>query len=206
LAADQAAELFGERAHSVAPNAAIDPRDNAVTEICRRLDGIPLAIELAAARAVALGSQEIAARLDERFRLLTGGRRTAGERHQTLRATGDWSYSMLDSRDQLVFARLRVFSAAFHLAPAGGGGAGDGIEAWDVVDALTDLAAKSMIVTEASAGGTRYRLLETMRAYAREQLERKPDIDQWRRRHAMHYASAAETLGPALRGPDELAC
>ncbi|HXY94961.1 MAG TPA: adenylate/guanylate cyclase domain-containing protein, partial [Acidimicrobiia bacterium] len=118
LAVDQAAELFGERAQSVAPGTAVDARDVAVTEICKRLDCIPLAIELAAARVVALGPVDIAARLDERFRLLTGGRRTAVERHQTLRATVDWSFSMLEVREQTVFTRLGVFSGSFDVAAA----------------------------------------------------------------------------------------
>ncbi len=204
LVDDQAAELFGDRARSVAPDAALDAHDAAVAEICRRLDGIPLAIELAAARVVALGPTEIATRLDERFRLLTGGRRTAVERHQTLRATVDWSYSLLEARAQVVFARLGVFSGGFDVEAAEAVASGVGLEPWDVVDAVTDLTGKSMVVSERGPSGTRYRLLETMRAYARERLEQQNDADSWRRRHAEHYALVAENFGPMLRGPDEL--
>ena len=191
-------------AQSVAPTAAVDTHDVAVAEICRRLDGIPLAIELAAARVVALGPAEIAARLDERFRLLTGGRRTAVERHQTLRATVDWSYSMLAPRHQAVFERLGVFSGSFDVAAAEAVASGKDVEPWDVVDAVTDLAAKSMVVTEPGPHGTRYRLLETMRAYARERLDQDAAADSWRRHHAAHYARFTEQVGPALLGLDEL--
>jgi hypothetical protein len=204
LVDDQATELFGERARSVAPDAAIDANDTSVAEICQRLDGIPLAIELAAARVVALGPTEIATRLDERFRLLTGGRRTAVERHQTLRATVDWSYSLLEESAQVVFARLGVFSGGFDVEAAEAVASGAGLEPWDVVDAVTDLTAKSMVVSERGPSGTRYRLLETMRAYARELLDQQADADTWRRRHAGHYADVAETIGPMLRGPREL--
>jgi predicted ATPase/class 3 adenylate cyclase len=205
LVDDQAAALFDERARSVAPDVTIDAHDAAVAEICHRLDGIPLAIELAAARVVALGPTEIATRLDERFRLLTGGRRTAVERHQTLRATVDWSYSLLEASAQLVFARLGVFSGGFDMGAAEAVTSGAGLEPWDVVDAVTDLTAKSMVVSEHGASGTRYRLLETMRAYARERLDQQDDADAWRRRHAAHYADVAETIGPMLRTHDELA-
>src|SRR4029077_14570973 len=109
---------------------------------------------------------EIARRLDERFRLLTGGRRSAVERHQTLRATVDWSYSLLDERERIVFDRLSVCAGSFDARAAQAGVAGDGIEAWDVLDALTDLVAKSMIVAEEAADGAmRYQMLETLRQY-----------------------------------------
>jgi predicted ATPase/class 3 adenylate cyclase len=206
IAASDAVRLFEERASAVRPGFAVDADDStAVAEICRRLDGIPLAIELAAARVASMSPADIAQRLDERFRLLTGGRRTAVERHQTLRATVDWSYSMLDDDGRAMFDRLGVFAGGFDVASAEAVVSGDGIESWDVVDALSDLVAKSMISTEFGLGGaTRYQMLETMRHYAREQLDTSGDADRWRRRHAEHFAAFAEEAGPGMRGPEEL--
>ncbi len=201
-----AVRLFVDRATAARGDFAIDRSNaSAVTEICRRLDGMPLAIELAAARVVAMSPNDIATRLDERFRLLTGGRRTAVERHQTLRATVDWSYSMLDERERRVFDRLGVFVGGFDATAAEAVATGDGIEPWDVLDALVDLVGKSMVIAEETAvGGTRYQLLETLRHYARERLDEHDDGDAWRRRHAEYFASFAESVGPLLTGPDEL--
>jgi len=155
-----AERLFSERAQSVDPTWTADEGGGAVSEICVRLDGIPLAIELAAARVRGMSAAEIAGLLDERFRLLTGGRRTAVERQQTLRATVDWSYSLLDERERLVFDRLGVFAGTFDAAAASAVAEGDGIEAWDVRDALTGLVARSMVNTEPSHGeSTRYSML-----------------------------------------------
>ena len=204
IEASDAVRLFVERATDAHSDFTLDQSSVAsVAEICRRLDGIPLAIELAAARTVAMSPREIAARLDERFRLLTGGRRTAVERHQTLRATVDWSYSMLHPREQTVFDRLGVFAGSFDAAAAEAIAAGDGVEPWDVLDALTDLVAKSIVVAERSPEGTRYQLLETMRAYARERLDTADDGDTWRRRHAEHYANFAKQAGPGMVSADE---
>src|SRR5439155_3208676 len=149
---------------AVNPAFVLNPHDAApVGEICRRLDGIPLALELAAARVGAMAPAEIASLLDERFRLLTGGRRRAVERHHTLRATVDWSYSLLDERDRVAFDRLGVFVGGFDTDAAVAVASGDGIEDWDVVDALADLVAKSLVVSEDTAGGTtRYEMLETL--------------------------------------------
>ena len=206
IGASEAARLFVERAVDAHADFALDESSlPAVGEICRRLDGIPLAIELAAARTAAMSPREIAARLDERFRLLTGGRRTALERHQTLRATVDWSYSMLGSREQTVFDRLGVFAGSFDATAAETITSGEGIEPWDVLDGLTDLVAKSMVVTERGASGTRYQLLETMRAYARERLDDSAEGDTWRRLHAEHYAEFAKQAGPKMVSADELA-
>ena len=171
-----------------------------------RLDGIPLAIELAAARVVSMNPSEIAALFDERFRLLTGGRRSAVERHQTLRAAVDWSFSLLTEDEQRVFARLGVFPGSFAAADATAVVTGDGIDTWDVIDLIGSLVAKSMLTTdEAPDGSTRYRLLETLRQYALERLDETDDPDAWRRRHAEHYAEFAEQAGDGLLGPDELA-
>ena len=195
-----AVRLFIERARGAEPDFRLDAGDlNVVAEICRRLDGIPLAIELAAARVVSMSPAEIAGLLDERFRLLTGGRRTAVERHQTLRATVDWSYSLLQPAERAVFDRLGVFPASFDAAAARAVTQGDGVEDWDVRDALTGLVNKSMVNTASGATGTtRYQLLETMRQYSRERLDQTGDADQRRRAHAEYYAQLADDYGDAL--------
>ncbi len=182
----------------VASNAA------AVVEICRRLDGIPLAIELAAARTATLSPSDISGLLDERFRLLTGGRHAAVERHQTLQATVDWSYSLLSDVERTLFDRLSVFAGSFDARAAQAVAEGDGIETWDVLDALTGLVAKSMVVAEEGDDTSmRYQLLETLRQYGRERLDDRGESDWWRRRHADHYAAVAEETGLGLRGRDE---
>jgi len=205
-AANAAVRLFVDRAAMARPGFALDAANVAsVSEICRRLDGLPLAIELAAARVSSMRPADIAARLGERFRLLTGGRRTAVERHQTLRATVDWSYSLLEENERRAFDRLGVFAGEFDAEAAEVIAGGDGLEPWDVVDAIAGLVDKSMLDDEESAGGTtRYRMLETLRQYALERLADHADIDAWRRRHADHYARSAETIGIHLVGPDEV--
>jgi predicted ATPase/class 3 adenylate cyclase len=207
VAASDAVVLFSERARSVRPDFRIDAGNAAaIADICRRLDGIPLAIELAAARVVAMTPSDIATRLGERFRLLTGGRHASVERHQTLRAAVDWSYSLLGSVERSVFDRLAVFAGTFDVSAAEAVVAGEGIEGWDVIDALGGLVAKSTVTAEEGAGGAmRYQLLETMRQYALERLEEGGDVDAWRRRHAAHYADIAEQLSTGMRGPQELA-
>jgi predicted ATPase/class 3 adenylate cyclase len=206
-AAAGAVRLFCERAGAARPGFELSgANEAAVVEVCRRLDGIPLAIELAAARVAAMTAAEIAGLLDERFRLLTGGRRTAVERHQTLRATVDWSYSLLSASERVVFERLSVFSGGFSLDGARTVVAAEGVAAWDVLDAVGALVAKSMVVAEATGGDvTRYQLLETLRQYGRERLEDKGETDRWRRRHAGYFADYAMQLWGGLRGPDELA-
>jgi len=207
IAASDAARLFVERAALARAGFVIDSTNvDAVAEICRRLDGIPLAIELAAARVSAMRPRDIAARLGERFRLLTGGRRTAVERHQTLRATVDWSYSLLTGVEQAVFNRLGVFSGGFDITSAEAVASGDGIEQWDVVEGVAGLVDKSMVSDdETPSGAARYTMLETLRQYALERLDDAGDIDGWRRRHAEHFAGIAEELRGRLLGPDELA-
>jgi predicted ATPase/class 3 adenylate cyclase len=209
IVASAAAQLLVDRARAVVPNFEIDGSNSAaVGEICRRLDGIPLAIELAAARLAAMQPREIAAHLDERFRILTGGRRRGIERHQTLRATVDWSYSLLDDRDRLVFDRLGVFAGTFDAEAALAVVGNDGLDRFDVLDALdalNELVAKSMLVAEPGLGGdTRYQLLETLRQYALERLDAHDASDRARRCHAEHYARFAETAAPHLLGRHEL--
>jgi predicted ATPase/class 3 adenylate cyclase len=200
IVASEAARLFALRAQAVRAGFVIGPANaGAVAEICRRLDGVPLAIELAAARVAAMTPMDIARRLDERFRLLAGARRRAVERHQTLRATVDWSYSLLDGSERMVFDRLGVFMASFDATAAIAVAAAEGIESWDVLDALGGLVAKSMLQCEdAEIDVSRYVLLDTLRAYARERLEEAGAIDTWRRRHAEHYAAAAERIAEEL--------
>jgi predicted ATPase/class 3 adenylate cyclase len=204
LSASDATRLFIERAEAAGSEVAFNARDAAaITEICRRLDGIPLAIELAAARVIALTPGDIAAHLDERFRLLTG-RRAAVERHHTLRATVDWSYSLLNESERRVFDRLGVFPGSFDASAAEAVVGDERIEDWDVLDALTSLVAKSMLLADRSeTGSARYQMLETLRHYARERLDASGSSDDRRRRHALHFVGVAEEIGPGLRSAEE---
>jgi predicted ATPase/class 3 adenylate cyclase len=202
----EAVQLFVQRASAARPDFAVTFRNaETIAEVCRRLDGIPLALELAAARVTSMAPAEIAAHLDERFRLLAGRRRGTVERHQTLRATLDWSYSLLAETDRLVFDRLGVFAAGFD-ADAAIAVAGEDLGSWDVLDALDNLTAKSMLGADTTEEGTtRYRMLETMRHYARERLaSQRGDADQWWSRHADYYVELARVIGEALSGPDEI--
>jgi predicted ATPase/class 3 adenylate cyclase len=199
------ARLFAERGEAARPGFVVDASNaKSIGEICRRLDGIPLALELAAARVAAMSPAEIAGHLDQRFRLLTGGRRTAVERQQTLRATVDWSYSLLEARERVVFDRLGVFAGSFDTAASTAVVTDDEIESWDVIDALGSLVSKSLVLAEeVDDGTTRYQLLETLRQYTRERLEERGEADAFRRRHATYFADFAEVVAPALQGRDE---
>jgi predicted ATPase/class 3 adenylate cyclase len=206
IAACESVRLFADRAGATRSGFRLDGANaGSIVEICRRLDGLPLALELAAARVTSMGPGEIAGLLDDRFRLLTGGHRRGVERHQTLRATVEWSYALLDRRDRVVFDRLGVFAGSFDADAAAAVGGDEDVTAWDVRDALDDLAAKSMVVLEdSSEGGTRFRLLETLRQYALERLDDTGAAEERRRCHAEHYARFAEEAGPGLEGPDEV--
>jgi predicted ATPase/DNA-binding winged helix-turn-helix (wHTH) protein len=183
-----AVRLFVSRVRATDPHFAPDQRTApAIAAICRRLDGIALAIELAAARAAALGVEEVAAHLDDRFHLLTGGRRTALPRHQTLRSTLDWSYELLSEAERVVFRRLSIFAGSFALAEATAVAASGEIAASEVVDCVANLAAKSLVMIDVSVATVRYRLLETTRAYAREKLAESGELGQVARAHAKHY-------------------
>jgi predicted ATPase len=165
-----------------------------VEEICSRLDGMPLAIELAAARVRALSLDDILGSLHDRFRLLTGGARTAVRRQQTLRASVDWSHALLTEPERVLFRRLAVFLGGFDL-DAGQAVAGTTeVERYQVLDQLTLLVDKSLVLAENTSGRTRYRLLETVRQYALEKLGESGDADDVRARHHDHYASAAAVL------------
>ena len=201
---NDACRLFAERAHSVKRDFALSV-DNAlvVAEICRRLDGIPLAIELAAARLKMMSAPEVLARLDERFQLLAGGRRTVLERHQTLRGAIDWSYELLEPDEQVLFARLSVFAGGFTLDAAEAVGAGDDVTAGSVLTLLGSLVGKSMVVTDDTIAGTRYRMLETLREYATERLGEVDDPARVHARHAAYYLALVETVAPMLQGPED---
>ena len=204
-AAADAVRLFVERAHDARSGFALhDDNAAAIVQICRRLDGIPLAIELAAARVQAMSPQEIATRLDDQFRLLRGGTRGAVERHQTLRRTIDWSYDLLSVDERLVLDRLSVFAGGASLDDAEAVIAGDTIDEIDVVEHLSALVRRSLVLADESDGCTRYRLLETVRQYAHEHLEDAGAAEAMQRRHAVHYAALAERAGPALRGSEQL--
>jgi predicted ATPase/class 3 adenylate cyclase/tRNA A-37 threonylcarbamoyl transferase component Bud32 len=203
--ASDAVSLFAQRAAAARGDFALTPANvAAVGEICRRLDGIPLAIELAAARVAALRPAEIAGLLDERFRLLTRGRADAAARQQTLQATLEWSYALLGETDRRVFGCLGAFPASFDAEAAVAVAGAAGLHQWDVVDSLTDLVGKSLVAEEEGPDQTsRYRLLETMRAYARQQLA-AGELYRLQLRHAEHYAAFAERAGPELVGPAQL--
>jgi non-specific serine/threonine protein kinase len=172
LTACEATQLFIERATAVDP-AFVPTSENAeaIARVCRRLDGIPLAVELAAARVAVLSPEQIEARLQDRFRLLTGGARTAVARQRTLEATVDWSYQLLSDGERLLLGRLSVFPAAWTLEAAEHVCRGDGIEGQDVLDLLTRLVGQSLVVVDTEcADPRRYRFVETVRQYARERL------------------------------------
>ncbi|HUO38361.1 MAG TPA: LuxR family transcriptional regulator [Mycobacterium sp.] len=192
---DEAIELFTDRARRALPEFRL-AGDNTTTvaEICRRLDGMPLAIELAASRVRALSLEDILAGLHDRFRLLTGGTRTAVRRQQTLRASVDWSYALLTEPERVVFRRLAVFMGSFDLDAAQAVAGGGDLAAYQVLDELTLLVDKSLVVAEKTSGKTRFRLLETMRQYALEKLGESGEADAVRTRHRDHYIAMAARL------------
>ena len=191
------ARLFVERARLLRSDFRVTLREAAaVAQVCRQLDGIPLAIELAAARVRAMPVSEIAAHLDDRFRLLTQGNRAAASRHQTLRAAMDWSHGLLTEQERLLLRRLAVFSGGWTLRSAekvcaDPDGTPGGIGAGDVLDLLTNLVDKSLVVFEPRDDGDRYSLLETVRQYARERLEESGELRVLRDRHAEHFVALA---------------
>jgi predicted ATPase/class 3 adenylate cyclase len=203
----EAVQLFADRASAAKSDFALTDRNvGAVAVLCRRLDGIPLAVELAAARVRSMAPEDLVARLDQRFKLLTHGSRAAPERHQALRSTIDWSYDLLNPAERQALQRLSVFAGSCDLAAAEAVLPGDGLDAGDVDDVLGQLVDKSLVVADdADDGGVRYRLLETIRQYAQERLQTSGDTTAVRRRHANYYVALAETAGPHLRGRDHLA-
>ncbi len=199
-----AIRLFVERARSIQPSFALTEGNAApVAEICHRLDGLPLAIELAAARVKALSVEQIAQRLDDRFRLLTEGSRTTLPRHQTLKATIDWSYELLSEQEQVLLRRLSVFAGGWTLEAGEAICAGEGLEGLEVLDLLTHLVDKSLVVMEPSGAESRYRVLETVRQYARAKLLEAAETEAVRNRHLDWYLKFGEKAELELRGKDQ---
>ena len=199
--ADEAIALFTDRARHARPDFILTD-DNAATvgEICARLDGVPLAIELAAAWVRALSLVEILDSLHDRFRLLTGGARTAVRRQQTLRASVDWSHALLTEPERVLFRRLAVFLGGFDLDAAQTVARGGDVQRYQVLDQLTLLVDKSLVGAHDSGGRTRYRLLETVRQYALEKLGESGEADAVRTHHRDHYTALAAVLdAPAGR-------
>lgn len=203
----EAMQLFVQRAEIVRPGFELtEANAHAVAQICRRLDGIPLAIELSVARVKMMPVEQVAARLDDRFRLLTGGSRNALPRHQTLRALIDWSYDLLSDQERTLFRRLSVFAGGWTLDAAEAICAGEGIHPGDVLDLLTQLVNKSLVIPESKADAeARYRLLETIRQYARERLLEAGGGEEVRERHLQYYLKLSERAEPELRGPYQIA-
>ncbi len=202
----EAVRLFVERARSAVPNFALtDANAAAVAEICTRLDGLPLAIELAAARVRLLGPDQIAARLGDRFRLLAGGARTAMPRHQTIRALVDWSYELLPEQERTLFCRLGVFAGDWSLEAAEAVAGGDGIEASAVLDLLGHLVDKSLVAAQLPnpRGEVRYRLLESLREYALERLRAETNLAAATHRHARYFLEFAERADARLWAGDD---
>ncbi len=201
VAAADAARLFELRARQVAADFRIDADNaSAVAEICRRLDGIPLAIELAAARVRVLAPGQIAAGLSDRFRLLIGGVRGAPARQRTLEASLDWSYDLLDDVQRLALARLSVFAGSFELDAAEAVVAGEEIDGDDVLDLVAGLVEQSMLQVAQRQSRARYRLLETIRVYARQRLAEMDDPDRVRRRHLEFHVGLAGRAQAGLTG------
>ncbi len=202
----EAVRLFVERAIAASPTFSLtDQNAPAVVQICYRLDGIPLAIELAAARVKVLSVEQIAARLDDRFRLLTGGSRTALPRQQTLRAMMDWSFNLLSEAERIVLRRLSVFAGGWTIEAAEAVCAGEGVKWHEVLDWLTHLVDESLVIMEERGGEARYRLLETVRQYAQEKLLDAGEAEIVRRRHRDWFLSLAEQAASELMGPRQAA-
>ncbi len=202
----EAVRLFLERTVAIRPTFALN-RDNtpAVAVVCQRLDGMPLAIELAAARMNVLTAEQIAARLDDRFHLLTGRSRTVLQRHQTLRGAIDWSYDLLSQRERLLLQRLSVFAGGWTLEGAEGVCSGNGLDEPDVLDALTQLAFQSLTLIDEHPGSVRYRFLETVRQYGRDRLRESGEEEAARRRHRDWYLAFVERAERELEGSQQTA-
>ena len=200
----ESVRLFVERAHHRNPAFSLTPQNApAVARICERLDGIPLAIELAAAR-VGLSVEQIAQRLDDALGLLSSGSRTASPRQRTLRGTLDWSYALLSEPERRLFGRLSVFAGGWTLAAAEAVGAEGQTEQGEVLDLLSRLVEKSLVVGEATGGGgVHYRMLEPVRQYAREKLQEGGEFEEVQNRHDTFFLALAEEAEPKLRGAED---
>lgn len=206
LAEYEAIRLFVDRAIAVKPGFTLtDDTAAAVVQICQRLDGIPLAVELAAARVRTLSVQQITAHLDERFRLLTGGSRTALPRHQTLRGLIDWSYGLLSEAERDLFRRLSVFVGGWTLEASVAVCAGADVDRYDIVELLGRLVDKSLCLIDSEGSDPRYRLLETIRQYGFEKLAETSEGQVVRARHRDFYLGFAEDAEPRLQGAEQVA-
>ena len=203
-AAGPAVELFNERAQAISPTFDTAASRSDVEEICRRLDGVPLAIELAAARTGTLAPADLVDRLGHRLHLLTGGRRTRPERHRTLRATIQWSYDLLAPTQQTLFQRLSVFAGPFDLDAAGSVAAGEDLARGDIDDLLQDLVEKSMLTVVSGPFGRLFRMLETMREFAAEQLAEAGTPDLVAERHVQWCFQQVTEIHQLLVGPAEI--
>lgn len=210
LAESEAAQLFLDRAAHAKPAFSVsDDTAPILASLCHRLDGNPLAIELAAARVRSLSLEEINGNLDQRFRFLTGGSRTALPRQQTLRSLIDWSYDLLSVKEKRLLGRLSVFAGGWNLEAAETVCSNEQIREGDVLDIMTSLVDKSLVTVEEGGSTTRYRLLESVRQYAKERLQETGEFDAWKQRHAefvLDLASQAESLlrSPRSQAPWEL--
>ncbi len=198
-----AAQLFVSRAEAVRADVEWVDHVEDLVQICERLDGIPLAIELAASRSRSMMPADILARLDERFRLLSGGRRGGRERHQTLLAAVEWSYELLEDDERELFDRLSVFRGSFDLEAVESVCVGGAVDEFDVIDLLERLVDKSMVATVTATEAARYRLLETMRQYAERQLADAGAADELCQRHHLHFAAFAAQWGPLVGTMDQ---
>jgi predicted ATPase/DNA-binding SARP family transcriptional activator/DNA-binding CsgD family transcriptional regulator len=201
----EAARLFAERASDRLPGFALGPANvGAVAEVCRGLDGVPLALELAAARVGTMSVEQISERLGDSLGLLTGGARTAATRQRTLRGALDWSHELLDEPERALFRRLSVFVGGWTLEAAEAVAPGEGVERGKVLELLSGLVDKSMVIAEAARDGRiRYRLLEPVRQYALEKLEESGEAEAVRHRHTEHFLALAEEAEPRFRRPEE---
>jgi non-specific serine/threonine protein kinase len=205
LASYEAISLFAERARAVASGFELtEVNAPAVTRVCRMLDGMPLAIELAAARVRVLSVEQISSRLEDSFGLLTGGSRTAMPRHRTLRAAMDWSHDLLSEEERVMLRRLSAFAGGFTLEATESVSEGEGIEEARVLELLGSLVDKSLVIFEEQDEETRYRLLETVRQYGRETLKESGEAGRVRSRHAAWYLDLAEEAEPELKGSRQL--
>jgi predicted ATPase/DNA-binding SARP family transcriptional activator/DNA-binding CsgD family transcriptional regulator len=208
LEAYESVRLFVERARQRDPSFELtSPNGQAVAQVCQRLDGIPLAIELAAGRMGVLSAEQLASRLEDFLKLLTGGR-TADPRHRTLRATLEWSHELLSEAERAPFRRLSVFTGGWTLEAAEEVCSGEGIEQDDVLEVLSELVDKSLVVAEASrgeAGVVRFRMLEPVRQYGQERLQKESGTaERVRERHAQYYLALAQKAEPELERADQV--
>jgi predicted ATPase/DNA-binding CsgD family transcriptional regulator len=203
----ESVRLFVERARGRDPAFSLSPHNAlAVAEICRRLEGIPLAIELAAARVGTLSLEQISERLEGSLELLTHGGRTAVPRHRTLKGALEWSYNLLSENEKKLFGRLSVFAGGWTLEASEAVGAGGGVEEGEVLDLLSGLVEKSLVMVRGDdQGGARYRLLEPVRQYALDKLEEGDEVEEARRRHAEFFLGLAEETETQMRGPEQAA-